>query len=69
MKEEDLRRQFYFLSDIGLGHIARDVISNRRQLRRLLRSRERKLPPEKIAARLFALAVVCLCIMHPRSVR
>ncbi len=53
MKPEDLREQFHFLLDIGLGEIARQVISDGRQLRRLLRLRQRKLPRERIAARLI----------------
>ena len=53
MKPEDLREQFHFLLDIGLGEIARHVISDGRQLRRLLRLRQRKLSPERIAARLI----------------
>lgn len=53
MKPEDLREQFHFLLDIGLGEIARHIISDGRQLRRLLRLRQRKLPRERIAARLI----------------
>jgi len=53
MKAEDLREQFHFLVDIGLGIIARDVISNGRDLKRLLGMRRRQLSPEKIAAKLM----------------
>ena len=53
MKAENLREQFHFLVDIGLGSIARDVISNRRDLKRLLAMRQRRLSADKIAARLM----------------
>ena len=53
MKAETLREQFQFLLDIGLGAVARDVISNGKDLDRLLEMRRRRLPPEKIAARLM----------------
>jgi len=53
MKAEDLREQFHFLVDIGLGMIARDVISSGRDLNRLLAMRRRRLSPAKIAARLM----------------
>jgi hypothetical protein len=53
MKPEDLREQFHFLVDIGLGAVARDVISNGKQLRRLLAMRRRQLSPQTIAARLM----------------
>jgi len=52
MHPENLREQFHFLLDIGLGAIAREVISNGRQLNRLLSMRRRNLAPEKIASRL-----------------
>jgi hypothetical protein len=48
-----LREQFHFLVDIGLGIIARDVISNGRDLKRLLGMRRRQLSPQKIAATLM----------------
>jgi hypothetical protein len=53
MKAENLREQFHFLLDIGLGVVAREVISNGRQLNRLLILRRRNLAPEKIASRLI----------------
>ncbi len=53
MKTENLREQFHFLVDIGLGIIARDVISNGRDLNRLLAMRRRQLSSQKIAARLM----------------
>ena len=53
MKAENLREQFHFLVDNGLGIIARDVISNGRDLNRLLAMRRRQLSPAKIAARLM----------------
>lgn len=53
MKAEDLREQFHFLIDIGLGAVARDIISDGTQLRRLLALRQRKLSPEQIASRLM----------------
>ncbi|MGH7853610.1 MAG: hypothetical protein ACREP3_09220 [Candidatus Binatia bacterium] len=53
MKAENLREQFYFLVDIGLGIIARDVISNGRRLNRLLTMRQQQLSPHKIASRLM----------------
>jgi hypothetical protein len=64
MKPEHLREQFHFLLDMGLGAVARDVISNGRQLSRLLRLRRRNLAPEKIASRLIRWQwyVFVLCI-------
>jgi hypothetical protein len=53
VKAENLREQFHFLVDVGLGIIARDVISNGRDLNRLLAMRRRQLSPQKIAARLM----------------
>ena len=53
VKAENLREQFHFLVNIGLGIIARDVISNGRDLNRLLAMRRRQLSPQKIAARLM----------------
>lgn len=53
MKAENLKEQFHFLVDIGLGIIARDVISNGRDLNRLLAMRRRRLSADKIAARLM----------------
>ena len=53
MKAEDLREQFHFLNDIGLGAVARDIISNGTELRRLLALRQRKLSPEQVASRLM----------------
>jgi len=53
MKTENLREQFHFLVDIGLGIIALDVISNGRDLNRLLAMRRRQLSSQKIAARLM----------------
>ena len=53
MKAENLREQFQFLLDIGLGAVAREVISDSKNLDRLLDMRRRRLPPEKIAARLM----------------
>lgn len=53
MKAENLRQQFHFLVDIGLGIIARDVISNGRDLNRLLAMRRRQLSSQKIASRLM----------------
>jgi hypothetical protein len=53
LKAETLREQFQFLLDIGLGGIARDVISKSGNLDRLLAMRRRQWPAEKIAARLM----------------
>ena len=53
MKAENLREQFQFLLDIGLGAVAREVISDNKNLDRLLDMRRRRFPPEKIAARLM----------------
>ena len=53
MRAETLREQFHFLVDNGLGIVAREIISNSRDLDRLLDMRRRQLPPEKIAARLM----------------
>lgn len=53
VKAETLREQFQFLLDIGLGAVAREVISESRNLDRLLDMRRRQWPPEKIAARLM----------------
>ena len=53
MKADHLREQFHFLVDNGLGIIARDVISNGRDLDRLLAMRRRQFSPQKIAARLM----------------
>ncbi len=53
MEPEDLGEQFHFLVEIGLGAVARKIISKGRKLNRLLRLRRRNLAPEKIAARLI----------------
>ena len=64
MKAEDLREQFEFLLTIGLGVVAREIISNGSQLDRLLKLRQRKLPAEKIASRMIRWRwyVFVLCI-------
>ena len=53
LKAEALREQFQFLLDIGLGAVAREVISNGKDLDRLVDMRRRQWPAEKIAARLM----------------
>jgi hypothetical protein len=59
MKAEDLR-EFHFLVDIGLGMISRDVISNGRDLNRLLAMRRRRLSPAKNCREADALAMKIL---------
>jgi hypothetical protein len=62
MKPEDLREQFHFLLDIGLGVIDREVISNDRQLNRLLSLRQRKFTAGENSLTADALAMIGLSL-------